>query len=124
MSNNKRPKDGRKYNKRKGRTKIIANKSLPPAKVNTAKKNRAKMLSAKAIKNVFGSEDGIWDTIAEMGKEGNMKAIEMIMQYQYGKAGEVKESRVKSNKAPIINFNVTPSEQPQIENTIDITEEE
>jgi len=123
-NNNKKPNDGRKNNKRKGRTKIIRNDSITPSRVNTAKKSRAKLLSKKAIRNIFGSEDGVWDSLAKLAQDGNIKALEMLLQYQYGKAGEKTETRTATTKAPVINFNVTPQEPPQLDNTIDITEEE
>lgn len=118
--NNLRQNDGRKNNKRQGRVKIIKNTgqvSLPM--VNKAKKNRAEKLSNKAISNIFGSEDGIWDKLAENAMDGNMKAMEMLMQYRYGKAGENKEAPPQQLKAPIISFNVAAPEQ-----TIDVGHKE
>jgi hypothetical protein len=57
-NNNKRQNDGRKYNKRKGRVKIIKNEGqISKPQVNKAKKDRAQQLSQKAIKNIFGSGD-------------------------------------------------------------------
>ena len=119
-NNNKRPNDGRRSNKRKARVKVIPDKNLPAPIDNKAKKDRAKKLSSKAINNIFGSEDGIWDKLAEMAMEGNMKAMEKLMEYQYGKSGERKEERQATTKAPIIQFNVP---QPK-DDTLDITHEE
>ena len=122
-NNNKRKLDGRRNNKRMVRTKIMKSDSLPPAKITPAKKNRAKQLSNKAIKNIFGSEDGIWDALAEQAMSGNMKAMEMLLQYQYGKAGEQRQQTQTTSKAPIIQF-VNPLGAPQVDDTIDITHEE
>ena len=44
----------------------------------------------------------------------------MLLQYQYGKAGEAKEQRATTKSAPIIQFNVAPKNEP----TIDITPDE
>jgi len=121
-NNNKRKNDGRKNNKRKDRIKIIKDKNLPAPMVNKAKKDRAKLYSKKAISNVFGSEDGVWESLASMAAEGNIKAMEMLLTYQYGKAGEAKEQRAPTSKAPIIQFNV--QNPPKDEKIIDITEEE
>ena len=121
-NNNKRSHDGRKSNKRKDRIKIIKDKSLPAPIVTKAKKDRAKLLSKKAISNVFGSEDGIWEELAAQAMSGNIKAMEMLLQYQYGKAGDSKPVQQSTNKAPVIQFNVsTPYKQ---DDTIDITNEE
>ncbi len=121
-NNNKRKNDGRKNNKRRDRVKIIKDKNLPAPMVNKAKKDRAKQYCKKAIDNVFGSEDGIWERVAGMAAEGNIKAMEMLLTYQYGKAGEAKEQRATTSKAPVIQFNVqNPAKEEKI---IDITEEE
>ena len=119
-NNNKRKLDGRKSNKRKDRIKIIKSDNLPAPKANRAKKNRAKQLSKKAITNIFRGEDGIWEHLAGMALEGNIKAMEMLLQYQYGKAGDAKEQRAAPKAAPVIQFNVAPKNEP----TIDITPDE
>jgi hypothetical protein len=118
-NNNKRQNDGRTNNVRRERVKIIKNTTNTTPAINTAKKNRSKKLSKKAISNIFGSEDGVWDSLAKMAQEGNVKAMEMLLQYQYGKAGEQTEQRAVSNKAPIIQFNMQNEEK-----VIDITEDE
>ena len=122
-NNNKRKMDGRRNNKCMVRTKIMKADNLPAPQPNQAKKNRAKKLSNKAIKNIFGSEDGIWDKLAEQALDGNMKAMEMLLQYQYGKAGEAQREAPTRKAAPIIQF-VNPLGNPQVDNTIDITHEE
>tara|TARA_R110002167_G_C12687604_1_gene652087 strand:+ start:2000 stop:2377 length:378 start_codon:yes stop_codon:yes gene_type:complete len=120
INNNKRKNDGRKNNKRQDRIKIIKDKNLPAPMVNKTKKDRAKMLSKKAISNIFKGEDGIWNHLAEMAAEGNMKAMEMLMNYQYGKSGEAKAYKPTSSKAPVIQFNLQPKE----EKVIDVTPDE
>ncbi len=118
-NNNKRPNDGRKNNKRQDRVKIIKNKSISLPAVNKAKKDRSKALSKKAIKNIFVGEDGVWEHLANMAKDGNMKALELLLTYQYGKAGEAKTAPPVSNRVPVIQFN-TVVDKPE-EDTIDIT---
>ena len=118
-NNNKRSNDGRKYNKRKDRVKIIKNDSVSLPKANKAKKDRAKQLSKKAITNIFRGEDGIWEHLATMAAEGNIKAMEMLLQYQYGKAGDAKPVANTSAKAPVIQFNVQPKAEPVIDITPD-----
>jgi|TARA_R110002072_G_scaffold225953_1_gene382973 hypothetical protein len=121
-NNNKRSNDGRKSNKRKPRVKIIKDKNLPAPLANNAKKDRAKLLSKKAISNIFGSEDAIWEELASQAMGGSIKAMEMLLTYQYGKAGENKEVQQSTSKAPIIQFNVSKPEETI--DTIDLTEEE
>tara|TARA_R110002096_G_scaffold8986_2_gene36285 strand:- start:3253 stop:3633 length:381 start_codon:yes stop_codon:yes gene_type:complete len=122
-NNNKATNDGRKGNKRQDRVKIIKNNTGTTPMVNKAKKNRAKALSKKAINNIFSSEDGVWESLASMAAEGNMKAMEMLLTYQYGKAGEAKEQRAPTTKAPIIQFNVQPQQRTE-ERIIDISDED
>ena len=125
-NNNKRKNDGRKYNKRKGRVKMIKNDGqVSKPQVTKAKKDRAKQLSQKAIKNVFGNEDAIWDEIAKAAKNGSYKHLEMLMNYSYGKSGENRSENKPKVKAPVIQFINNTGEQPkQIDNTIDIDHEE
>ena len=125
-NNNKRKNDGRKYNKRKGRVKMIKNDGqVSKPQVTKAKKDRAKQLSQKAIKNVFGNEDAIWDEIAKAAKNGSYKHLEMLMNYSYGKSGENRSDTKPQLKAPVIQFINNTGEQPkQIDNTIDIDHEE
>ena len=125
-NNNKRKNDGRKYNKRKGRVKMIKNDGqVSKPQVTKAKKDRAKQLSQKAIKNVFGNEDAIWDEIAKAAKNGSYKHLEMLMNYSYGKSGENRSDTKPQVKAPVIQFiNNTGEQTKQIDNTIDIDHEE
>ena len=125
-NNNKRKNDGRKYNKRKGRVKMIKNDGqVSKPQVTKAKKDRAKQLSQKAIKNVFGNEDAIWDEIAKAAKNGSYKHLEMLMNYSYGKSGENRSDTKPQRKAPVIQFiNNTGEQTKQIDNTIDIDHEE
>ena len=125
-NNNKRKNDGRKYNKRKGRVKMIKNDGqVSKPQLTKAKKDRAKQLSQKAIKNVFGNEDAIWDEIAKAAKNGSYKHLEMLMNYSYGKSGENRSDTKPQLKAPVIQFiNNTGEQTKQIDNTIDIDHEE
>lgn len=122
MNNNKAKNDGRAWNRRKGRTKIIKNEGkIKPAMSNKPKKDRAKLKSIKAIKKVFGSEDGVWVTMAEKAKEGSTRHMEMLMGYAYGKAGESRSTAPQLPQAPVINFINGPK---PVDNTIDITPED
>ena len=90
MNNNKRQNDGRKYNKRKGRVKIIKNEGqVSKPKITKAKKDRAKQLVTK------GNKKYIWAVKMQYGmrsqkqqKMGVISTLEMLMNYSYGKSGE------------------------------------
>ena len=124
-NNNKRKNDGRKYNKRKGRVKVIRNEGqLPAPRINKAKVDKAKKLAVKSIKDVFKSEDEIWKEIAKKAQEGSFNHLDMLMKYAYGKPGENKTSAPKSNKAPVIQFINQSNQDTSKEDVIDITHEE
>jgi len=124
-NNNKRTNDGRKYNKRKDRVKVIRNEGqVSKPQITKAKKNRAQQLSQKAIRNIFGSEDAVWDEVAKAAKDGSYKHLEMLMNYSYGKSGDNKASVKPQLKAPVIQFINNTGEPKQVDNTIDVNHEE
>ena len=106
MSNSKeiKPTDGRKNNSRK---KSIPLQPIPdrersnkPA-INIAKKNRRKAYAKKAIKNVFGTEVAMFESIAKKAKEGSYNHIKLLTDMAYE---EDKSSSNTTNNAPVINF--------------------
>jgi len=100
-----KPTDGRKGNSRKKSIPILPvpeiERSNKPA-MNTAKKNRKKQYSRKALKNVFGSEALAIEALAKKAKDtGNVNAYKMLFEYAY----EEEEDGTKGvSKAPTINF--------------------
>jgi hypothetical protein len=123
---NQKPTDGRKNNKRqqsKQETREIVQKakSMTPAQLNKAKKDRVSTYALKAMKKVFGSEAEAWETLAEKAKEGSFAHLNLLWQYKYGKPidKEVNNNVAKSN-APVINFFNNAPQQEQIDNTIDV----
>jgi len=123
---NQKPTDGRKNNKRqqsKQETREIVQKakSMTPAQLNNAKKDRVSTYALKAMKKVFGSEAEAWETLAEKAKEGSFAHLNLLWQYKYGKPidKETNNSVAKSN-TPVINFFNNAPQQEQIDNTIDV----
>jgi len=102
-------------------------KSLPPAMENKAVKDRIPSYAMRAMKNAFGSEQEVWDFLAEKAKEGSFAHLNMLFQYKYGKPveRETTNTQVKRN-APVINFiNNQPNPSAHKEakdDTIDITD--
>ena len=96
--------DGRKGNSRK---KSIPKLPVPqlersnkPA-MNQAKKSRKKQYAKKAIKNVFGSEVAMFESMAKKAKEGSYNHMKLLTDMMYE---EDKDNTGTTVKAPIINF--------------------
>lgn len=121
-SNEIKPTDGRKGNSRK---KSIPKLKLPEMersnkpRVNQAKKNRKKQYAKKAVKNVFGSEVAMFESMAKKAKEGSYNHMKLLTDMMYEAD---KENVGTTVKAPIINF-IGDSEisQKVKEKIIDIT---
>lgn len=99
-----KPTDGRKGNSRK---KSIPKLPVPPMQrsnkpaLNQAKKSRKKQYAKKAIKNVFGSEVAMFESMAKKAKEGSYNHMKLLTDMMYE---EEKDNNSNSVKAPIINF--------------------
>ena len=123
---NQKPTDGRKNNKRqqsKQETREIVQKakSMTPAQLNNAKKDRVSTYALKAMKKVFGSEAEAWETLAEKAKEGSFAHLNLLWQYKYGKPIDKETNNlVAKSNAPVINFFNNAPQQEQIDNTIDV----
>ena len=99
-----KPTDGRKGNSRKKSIPKLpvpqGERSNKPA-LNQAKKSRKKQYAKKAIKNVFGSEVAMFESMAEKAKEGSYNHMKLLTDMMYE---EDKDNNSNSVKAPIINF--------------------
>ena len=126
---NQKPTDGRKNNKRqqsKQETREIVQKakSMTPAQLNNAKKDRVSTYALKAMKKVFGSEAEAWETLAEKAKD-SFAHMNLLFQYRYGKPmDKIPEGNQDKNNAPVINFFASPQQIHEMEETIDIDSEE
>ena len=96
--------DGRKGNSRK---KSIPKLPVPqiersnkPA-MNQAKKSRKKQYAKKAIKNVFGSEVAMFESMAKKAQEGSYNHMKLLTDMAYEEDKDLTSNGVK---APIINF--------------------
>ena len=96
--------DGRKGNSRK---KSIPKLPIPQGErsnkpaLNQAKKSRKKQYAKKAIKNVFGSEVAMFESMAKKAKEGSYNHMKLLTDMMYE---EDKDNVGTTVKAPIINF--------------------
>lgn len=117
--------DGRKWNKRLAPKPISTkDKMVKPARTTKAKKDRVASYAISAMKQVFGSEKEAFAHMAELAKT-NFNQMKLLMEYAYGKPSDSisADSSRKTKNAPTINF-VMNNQTPQIEQTIDVTEEE
>lgn len=96
--------DGRKGNSRK---KSIPKLPVPqiersnkPA-MNQAKKSRKKQYAKKAVKNIFGSEVAMFESMAKKAKEGSYNHMKLLTDMMYEEDKDLTSNGVK---APIINF--------------------
>ena len=117
--------DGRKYNKRLAPKPIsTTDKQVKPARSTKAKKDRISSFAVSAMKEVFGGEKEAFIHMAELAK-ANFNQMQLLMQYAYGKPSDKigDDGGKKAKVAPTINFVVNGNTTPQIDNTIDITDE-
>lgn len=117
--------DGRKYNKRLAPKPIsTTDRQVKPARTTKAKKDRISSFAVSAMKEVFGGEKEAFVHMAELAKQ-NFNQMQLLMQYAYGKPSDKigDDGGKKTKTAPTINFVVNGSTPPQIDNTIDITDE-
>ena len=117
--------DGRKYNKRLAPKPISTkDKQVKPARTTKAKKDRISSFAVAAMKQVFGGEKEAFVHMAELAKQ-NFNQMQLLMQYAYGKPSDKigDDGGKKTKTAPTFNFVVNGNTPPQIDNTIDITDE-
>tara|TARA_R110000796_G_scaffold205354_1_gene321349 strand:- start:1133 stop:1516 length:384 start_codon:yes stop_codon:yes gene_type:complete len=99
-----KPTDGRKGNSRKKSIpKLPApqiERSNKPA-MNQAKKSRKKQYAKKAVKNIFGSEVAMFESMAKKAQEGSYNHMKLLTDMMYE---EDKDLTSNSVKAPVINF--------------------
>lgn len=118
--------DGRNHNgQKKGDKQLRAIqkelKSLDTS--NKAKKDRITAQANSGIREVYGSEQEFWKSVAEQSKD-SFNHLKFIAEYAFGRPGESISSMTSAKTdVPIINFFAGTQSQP-IENTIDVTPEE
>ena len=115
-----RPNDGRKNNKRQKSIPLSnierQERSNKPA-VNSAKRSRRKAYAKKAIKNVFGSEVEMFETLAKQAKKGSYNHMKLLTDFAYE---DDKNTGGSVNNAPVINFFNTDPNDVLREKTIDV----
>jgi hypothetical protein len=122
-----KPNDGRRNNGRKkgdkygskAKTLIKSSAQLTPAK-----KERISTYALNAMKEVFGSEEEAWKSLAEQAKD-SFAHMNLLWQYRYGKPTDGNQDNTKKKlDVPVINFYASEKQIKEIDNTIDIDSEE
>tara|TARA_R110002074_G_scaffold196587_1_gene363404 strand:- start:816 stop:1220 length:405 start_codon:yes stop_codon:yes gene_type:complete len=118
-----KPTDGRKNNGRKRGEKVNKPIVATPSALNKAKKARVHIYALNAMKEVFGSEEKAWESLAEKAKD-SFPHLKLLFEYKYGKPEDVGLNEGK----PKVNINIKnlfagnqDDENPDI---IDVTEED
>lgn len=118
-----RPTDGRKHNKRlPSKVEIKGQVTSKPALMNDAKKKQLPKIAERVAVKTLGGAAGIFEQLAELIKSGEsdtvkLNAIKMYLDHlEKGETGPA-----PSKSAPTINFSF--NQQPD-ERTIDIQSEE
>ena len=118
-----KPTDGRKNNGRKKGEKVNKPITATPRGLNKAKKDRVHIYALNAMKEVFGSEEKAWESLAEKAKD-SFPHLKLLFEYKYGKPEDVGINEGR----PKVNINIKnlfagnqDEDKPDI---IDVTEEE
>lgn len=122
-----KPNDGRKNNGRKKGDKYGSkSKSLikSSSQLTPVKKERISTYALNAMKEVFGSEEEAWKSLAEQAKD-SFAHMNLLWQYRYGKPTDGNHDNTKKKlDVPVINFYASEKQIKEIDNTIDIESEE
>jgi len=117
-----KPTDGRKHNKGTESDKRVRKApKLTPAKLNKAKRARMELYAINAIRERFGSEEAVFDFIADQAFKGKQYYMTKLLEYAYGDPRDIDRSQLKEESAtPKIVF---INNQPK-DDTIEIAHEE
>jgi len=117
-----KPTDGRKHNKGTQSDKRVRKApKLTPAKLNKAKRARMELYAINAIRERFGSEEAVFDFIADQAFKGKQYYMTKLLEYAYGDPRDIDRSQLKEESAtPKIVF---INNQPK-DDTIEIEHEE
>lgn len=122
-----KPNDGRRNNgRKKGEKYGSKSKALikSSSQLTPAKKERISTYALNAMKEVFGSEEEAWKSLAEQAKD-SFAHMNLLWQYRYGKPTDGNEGNTKKKlDVPVINFYASEKQIKEIDNTIDIDSEE
>ena len=96
--------DGRKNNGRKRGEKVnkpVKKVTATPSNMNKAKRDRVNIYALNAMKQVFGSEEAAWESLAEKAKD-SFPHLKLLFEYKYGKPEDVGLDEGK----PKVNINI------------------
>tara|TARA_X000001382_G_scaffold126543_1_gene113266 strand:+ start:1511 stop:1915 length:405 start_codon:yes stop_codon:yes gene_type:complete len=118
-----KPTDGRKNNGRKRGEKVNKPITATPSALNKAKKSRVHIYALNAMKEVFGSEEKAWESLAEKAKD-SFPHLKLLFEYKYGKPEDVGLNEGK----PKVNINIknlfAGNQEDDNPDIIDVTEED
>lgn len=121
-----KPTDGRKNNGRKRGERVNKPVTATPSAMNKAKKDRVNIYALNAMKQVFGSEEKAWESLAEQAKD-SFPHLKLLFEYKYGKPEDVGGDESK----PKVNINIKnlfagnqDDESNNESDIIDITEDD
>ena len=72
-----------------------------PSNMNKAKRDRVNIYALNAMKQVFGSEEAAWESLAEKAKD-SFPHLKLLFEYKYGKPEDVGLDEGK----PKVNINI------------------
>ena len=78
---------------------------LTPAKLNKAKRDRMELYAINAIRAKFGSEEAVFEFIAEQAAKGKQYYMTKLLDYAFGDPRDIDRSQLKEeSKTPKIVF--------------------
>ena len=123
-----KPTDGRKNNGRKRGEKVnkpVKKVMATPSAMNKAKKDRVNIYALNAMKQVFGSEEAAWESLAEKAKD-SFPHLKLLFEYKYGKPEDVVDDtkpKVNINIKNLFAGNQDEEKKDDDPDIIDITDE-
>lgn len=117
-----KPTDGRKYNGRRRGEKVNKPIVATPSALNKAKKDRVHIYALNAMKEVFGSEEKAWESLAQKAKD-SFPHLKLLFEYKYGKPEDVVDDTKPKVNINIKNLFAGNQEDDDESDVIDVTED-
>ena len=124
-----KPTDGRKNNGRKRGEKVnspVKKVMATSGALNKAKKDRVHIYALNAMREVFGSEEKAWESLAQKAKD-SFPHLKLLFEYKYGKPEDVGlnegKPKVNINIKNLFAGNQDDDNQKDEPDVIDVTED-
>ena len=124
-----KPTDGRKNNGRKRGEKVnspVKKVMATSGALNKAKKDRVHIYALNAMREVFGSEEKAWESLAHKAKD-SFPHLKLLFEYKYGKPEDVGlnegKPKVNINIKNLFAGNQDDDNQKDESDVIDVTED-